>query len=662
MNGDERVQTTKDENGVETEVPPKTAQAILARQKERKAKSILLLAISDEYQPRALPSSWNNIALIMRNKEGIDELDIDDLYNNLKVFEANIKGSSGSSSNSQNVDFFSTKDTNRINEVNTGNGVSTAAGHSSSDLEQIDHDDLEEMDLKRQVAMISMRVKQFYKKTGRKLNSNSKEPVALTKPRLNALTVIEEAILQRSVKHQEIKRTGWRCKDNALIFQDGLGYDWSYIAQDETTEFALMAYTLGADTEANLEIIAYQLGLESVKEQLIVHQKNEVVYEEKIAVLEFEVKDKGLDDSVYRPTANKTSAIISKGEASVIKTSKISVEMCKVDSVRTSEVIIEDCVSDDEDIFQSMDSQVDSQTTVKPSIKKIEFTKARIEFVKSDKQADKPKMVTQNYKVDRKDWNGNLTQKLRLGLGFTKKTCFVYGSHNHLIKDCDFYEKRMSKKSVLNDMGKGIGHREVRPNWNNTQRINHQNKFVPTAVLSRSGRIPGNTQQAVKYKGMFESRCSRHMIGNKAFLTDYQDIDGGFVAFGGSTRGGKITSISKIRTNKIDFEDVFFVKELKFNLFSVSKMCDKKNSVLYTETKCLVLSPDFKLIDESQVLLRIPRQNNMYRFDLKNVVPSGDLTCLFVKATIDEPNIWHRRLGHVNFKIMNKLMKGNLVR
>ncbi|GKD15672.1 retrovirus-related pol polyprotein from transposon TNT 1-94 [Tanacetum coccineum] len=154
----------------------------------------------------------------------------------------------------------------------------------------------------------------------------------------------------------------------------------------------------------------------------------------------------------------------------------------------------------------------------------------------------------------------------------------------------------------------------------------------------------------------------KHMTGNKDFLTDYQDIDGGFVAFGGSARGGKITGKGKIKTDKLDFEDVFFVKELKFNLFSVSQMCDKKNSVLFTETECLVLSPDFKLLDESQVLLRVPRQSNMYSFDLKNVVPSGDLTCLFAKATIDESKLWHRRLGHVNFKTMNKLVKGNLVR
>ncbi|GJR73636.1 ribonuclease H-like domain-containing protein [Tanacetum coccineum] len=91
-------------------------------------------------------------------------------------------------------------------------------------------------------------------------------------------------------------------------------------------------------------------------------------------------------------------------------------------------------------------------------------------------------------------------------------------------------------------------------------------------------------------------------------------------------------------------------------------MCDKKNSVLFTKTECLVLSPDFKLLDESQVLLKVPRQNNMYSFDLKNVVPSGGLTCLFAKATIDESNLWHKRLGHINFKTMNKLVRGNLVK
>ncbi|GKA07009.1 putative ribonuclease H-like domain-containing protein [Tanacetum coccineum] len=91
-------------------------------------------------------------------------------------------------------------------------------------------------------------------------------------------------------------------------------------------------------------------------------------------------------------------------------------------------------------------------------------------------------------------------------------------------------------------------------------------------------------------------------------------------------------------------------------------MCDKKNSVLFNDTECIVLSPNFKLIDESQVLLRVPRKNNMYSVDLKNIIPKGGLTCLFAKSTSDESKLWHRRLGHLNFKTMNKLVKGNLVR
>nr|GEY35799.1 putative ribonuclease H-like domain-containing protein [Tanacetum cinerariifolium] len=170
-----------------------------------------------------------------------------------------------------------------------------------------------------------------------------------------------------------------------------------------------------------------------------------------------------------------------------------------------------------------------------------------------------------------------------------------------------------------------------------------------------------NPQHALKDKGVIDSRCSRHMIGNMSYLSDFEELNGRYVAFGGNPKGGKISGKDKIRTGKLNFDDVYFVKELKFNLFSVTQMCDKKNSVLFTDTECLVLSPDFKLSDENQVLLRVLRKDNMYNVNLKNIVPSRDLTCLFEKATIDESNLWHRRLGHNNFKTMNKLVKGNLV-
>ncbi|GJY09209.1 ribonuclease H-like domain-containing protein [Tanacetum coccineum] len=121
---------------------------------------------------------------------------------------------------------------------------------------------------------------------------------------------------------------------------------------------------------------------------------------------------------------------------------------------------------------------------------------------------------------------------------------------------------------------------------------------------------------ALKNKGIVDSGCSRHMTRNKAYLAEYQDYNGGPVVFGGSK--GYIT-----------------------------------------DTECLVLSPDFKLPDENQVLLRVPRQNNMYSFNLENIVPSGGLACLIAKVTVDKSNKWHRRLGHVNFKNLNKLVKGN---
>nr|GEW96748.1 hypothetical protein [Tanacetum cinerariifolium] len=139
----------------------------------------------------------------MRTKPGVDTLSFDDLYNNLGVFESFVKGSSGSSSSTHNVAFVSFDSTSNTNEVSTAYGVSTSSSHNSQrrgsssytdkligpqldhkDLEQLDKFDLEEMDLKWQVVMISMRMKKFYKKTGRKLHFDAKEPVGFDKTKV----------------------------------------------------------------------------------------------------------------------------------------------------------------------------------------------------------------------------------------------------------------------------------------------------------------------------------------------------------------------------------------------------------------------------------------------------------------------------------------------
>nr|GEW93113.1 ribonuclease H-like domain-containing protein [Tanacetum cinerariifolium] len=125
----------------------------------------------------------------------------------------------------------------------------------------------------------------------------------------------------------------------------------------------------------------------------------------------------------------------------------------------------------------------------------------------------------------------------------------------------------------------------------------------------------GAPQDAFKDQGYFDSGCSRHMTRNISYLTDFKEHDGGYVAFRRGAKGGKITG------------------------------------------KCTI-----KTADESQVLLKVPRKNNMYSFDMTNIVPQKDLTCLLVKATNDESMLWKRRVSHINFKNINKLVKDNLVR
>ncbi|GJW17310.1 putative ribonuclease H-like domain-containing protein [Tanacetum coccineum] len=113
-------------------------------------------------------------------------------------------------------------------------------------------------------------------------------------------------------------------------------------------------------------------------------------------------------------------------------------------------------------------------------------------------------------------------------------------------------------------------------------------------------------------QGYVDSGCSRHMTGNMSYLSNFKEFDGGYVTFGGGANGGKITGKGTLKS------------------------------------RCFVLSPDFKLADESQVLLKVPRKNNMYSVDMKNIIPKESLTCLVAKSTLDESMLWHRRLEFKN--------------
>ncbi|GKE72602.1 hypothetical protein Tco_1534643 [Tanacetum coccineum] len=173
----------------------------------------------------------------------------------------------------------------------------------------------------------------------------------------------------------------------------------------------------------------------------------------------------GLDDSVYKTNVSETITSVPRNETTTSKSSKDSLEKPK--DVRPSVPIIEEWESD-----------CDDDCVIRPSFEQNKPSYAKINFVKSNentrksvieqhtnRQAENPRK-SQSRGVDKRNWNGLMTQKLRDGFEFSKKACFVCGSLNHLIKDFNFYENKMVRKFVLSNKGKATGQREVRPVWN----------------------------------------------------------------------------------------------------------------------------------------------------------------------------------------------------
>nr|GEV14541.1 reverse transcriptase domain-containing protein [Tanacetum cinerariifolium] len=212
----------------------------------------------------SLPPAWNNIALIMRNKPDIETLSIDDLYNNLKVYEAEIKGQSSSGFNSYNVSFVSSENTSSINETTKAAHDLSAAGSKEQSSASSYADD---------VATITMRVKKFIKKTRRNLNFNGKEPVGFDKTKFECYNCHRRGHFAR--EYHAPRNQGNRSVDNKRR-----------VVPIETPASALVDIL----NKAYLEILGYQYGLESLEERIRVHQKNETIFEESIAFLKYDVQ------------------------------------------------------------------------------------------------------------------------------------------------------------------------------------------------------------------------------------------------------------------------------------------------------------------------------------------------------------------------------------
>ncbi|GJX05673.1 putative ribonuclease H-like domain-containing protein [Tanacetum coccineum] len=392
---------------------------------------------------------------------------MDDLYNNLKVYEPEVKGMSSSSSSTQNMAFVSSSNNNTSSSneaVNAAHRVTTASTQVNTaystnidnlsdavicsffasqpnspqlaheDLQQIHPDDIEEMDLRWQMAMLTMRARRFLKNTGRKLTVNGNETIGFDKSKVECYNCHKRGHFARECraprnqdnKNKESSRRSVPVETStsiALVSCDGLGgYDWSDQAE-EGPNYALMAFlSSSSDSEVSNDSNCSKSCMETVK-----------YYKSQNDNYIRDLEKSSLMVLGYKIVEN-SKAMSSEKEPKVVK---------KNDDAP----IIEEWVLDNEE--ENVSQTKTEKKTVKPSIAKIEFVK--------------PKQ-----------------------------------------------QEKTARKTVKQ----------------------------------------GNPQMDLQDQGVIDSGCSRHMTGNMSYLTDYEEIDGGYVAFGGNPKGGKITGKVAERRNR----------------------------------------------------------------------------------------------------------------
>ncbi|GJV20570.1 hypothetical protein Tco_1369590 [Tanacetum coccineum] len=350
-------------------------------------------------------------------------------------------------------------------------------------------------------------------------------------------------------------------------------------------------------------VLAYKSGLESVEEKLEVYKANKSIYSQDINVLKFEIECKDIAIRVLRKKLEiaqkekdriqfnvdkfeNASKILNKlierqivdnckkclgynavpppytgnfmpstpdlsftgldkfVNKHVVENRKSDEEVSRVVRKSNDYLIIEDWVSDSKEENVSQTKTV--KKIVKHSIAKIEFVKLKQQEKtarKTVKQVEKDRQNTHSPRGNQRNWNNMMSQKLGSNFEMFNMACYVCGSFDHLQVDCNYHHKQFQKQ------------RMVKPVWNNAQRYNTDrqvnvahpkttvNVVRPIPYLSKKAHSTGNPQMDLQDKGVIDSGCLRHMKGNMSYLTDYKEIDGGYVAFLRDPKGNLVRGL-----------------------------------------------------------------------------------------------------------------------
>ncbi|GJR80846.1 ribonuclease H-like domain-containing protein [Tanacetum coccineum] len=484
---------------------------------------------------RSLPTEWGMHVVLWRNKSDLGLISFDDLYNNFKIVEPKVKRSviSRSNSGSQNLAFLSChSSTNDINTANvhvcTGSTPVSMAGTNNStaclsdatiyaylatqsngsqvvheDLEQIHEDDLDEMDLKWQLALLSMKERKFYQRTGKKIIINGSDTAGYDKKKVECFNCQKLGHFAKECRNPRSQENRNRSQDisrrivnveesssKAMLAIDGTGFDWSYMADEEaSTNFALMVFS-NSEVQNNKtcsktclknfkdlksksdklrielnksesDLDSYKKGLASVEEQLVFYKKNESMLCDQIVVLK---RDASFNESDINALKKQVERLKKEKEDNQFK--------------------IDNFENASKSLFAP--PSIDLSNSGLEKFKQPEFEGYGVKVNKgASENVSKEVKKTSDAPII-EDWVSDCDED---------ETVVLESLNVQKPKQVD-QPRKDGTKPVLNNVKKGTGHREVRPVWTNTMRVNHQKfsnsrrNFAPTAVLTKSGIVP----------------------------------------------------------------------------------------------------------------------------------------------------------------------------
>ncbi|GJU60729.1 ribonuclease H-like domain-containing protein [Tanacetum coccineum] len=522
---------------------------------------------------RSLPPAWDSLAMTMRTKKNIDTLSIDDLYNNLSVFEQDIQKTSSSSLTSDNVAFLSQAKASSSKHKPSHNSGSYSSYTTSSskatptatpgladevihsflatnaddvdliheDLDQIDDLDLEEMDINWQIAMTAIKIKKFYKKTGRRPRVDGKMHVAFDKRKVECFNCHNTGHFARECKFKSTK--------DGSRQEASRGQDFKPV---RTEKEALMTIDEG---QINW--------VEQTTDEEINH-----------ALMAFTVNNEGPQPQSPSPT------------------------QC----LNAVPLFFSICPSDD----------MKWELGLCPNASSL------------------------------------LTPPTELEINNAKELVTI--------------EKKRPKGSCLKSKGAFmLKFSNATPAWTNTNRVNKANQFTPRPVqlshirpnlstVSRTvktGRVNVNTGHANVSSGLEGREGSRA----SRFNTGKQHINSGSVHINTArvNRPGKMGTAVKTSAG--------CVWRKVIPLSNTNSGPTPESNVIVSRGPQGRPKPV-----KAWVLLKVLGNTTCILLMMKNVASSKGYTCLLAKASSDEAKLWHRRLSHLNFKNLNKLVKDNLVR